>query len=338
MNTFGDLIQYLDIVFFLFDEVESSQIVKLINDKCSKTLKELNLKSCKRNVLNDWDKTFDKINSLTFSIVEGESNRENKKLSQFFPNVVNLHLEYMNRNDWSFVDGQFPKVISPEIIVHLNETANINEHSYIANFFKNNNQINTLRIQDPSPEVLSHAKTLSNLKSLIIDGRFHIYEHFEVDIIHFSSVEKVKIMTHNDNPMLKKLVFDGLQSLTMDVTFNYKPDSDVWSEFFNNQMNWNLKTFTFTVYQLTKDELLTFSEKWPNLEIVVIQTKSQVLNANGIIEFIANSEHLKCLEIGYLIDPIINVLRGKLEAEWDVQFEGWSNKRTVKIIRKYVEC
>lgn len=64
LQNFGKLLSNMIIIFEGISEHDGKQMLKLINDECSKTLQQLELKACKGTMLDQLKKPFTKVSHL----------------------------------------------------------------------------------------------------------------------------------------------------------------------------------------------------------------------------------------------------------------------------------
>lgn len=324
---FGDMIQYLSIDFRGINADESNEIIKIINEKSFKSLKTLKLENCKRDIMTELKKSFDNVNSLTFSIIEGESYEKDIKLGQFFPSVVDLTLSSMKLDGWSFIDGRFSSLTKLIIDDNMENVKQSTENIFIENFFKNNSQINNVKVFDPSSNFMDHVKHLKNIEILVIEAKTASKWRKQSSEIYINNVKNVFIKISDDSQMLSYIIFDNLERLNL-MAYVTTIGNHLWMEFIQSQLSVNLIHFDFSVAILSEREFSKISEKWPNLITAKIECGQQ-RKTDEIIEFIRKKKQLKCLEV--IPEMNLNDLKDKLGDEWNIESESGSTM----LVKKY---
>lgn len=298
---FGDLMEVFHVDFMFIDVNHSDDgkgIIKILNEKCSKSLKYFYLKNCKGNVLNDLTNTFEQVTELTFSIdlVERlELNDKTKKLCQFFSKVERLILSDTKNVHWEFINGKFPSVKYLDMDFHGIQNAGIEID--IANFLRINKHTENLQLTYFNEYVNSEPKG---------------------DLIHFENVKDLNIVLYNGD-VPDNIVFDQLRTLSMVVKSDGK-----WSNFIDNQeINTKLNKFYLFTKHLTPVQFLNIKDKFSNLHYIQVgDTEVSLLSDNDVIKFVKNSKQLKELSIHFKVTKSINFDKKKiekaLESDWIV--------------------
>lgn len=289
--------------------------------KCSETLNNLKLENFKRGILNILESSFVEVTSLTItSHIHNDKLQliaQSKKLGQFFPKVVELQINNLNENDWVII-GQFASMTSVSL---ASIETNFVDVENLAEFFKINQQIETLKLKKPNNQVLDAISTLENLKQVDIDGLF------EKNAIHFDNVEKVTIKTNGGHAMLEKMIFDQLQELSLQIT----DDTSKWVGFMDNHVKSNLFAFTLIIGSLEEKQLIAISEKFPQLDALRIECKSEY-SSDNIIRLVEKSKHLSSLDLKFtMVDSDLQSLPDVLGADRKVQFIPESKSQRIQI-------
>lgn len=337
-SIFGDLIEKLGIDFYEIHEFYGQQVMKSLDSHGFGSLKTLKLEAVRRNSLHELKKTFETVTALNFGLLNSAADKyenENTTLSQLFPSIEELRMNFLKEYDWVLFDGQFPSLTSVRIILGAIQKEIVDDQ-HVLNFFKLNPQINTLRIEEPNRQVLNAAKTLPNLNFVDIAVRFEKDLTFEGDSIQFINVKNVAMKIRNDHQLFGKISFNQVENLALTVDTSQDETNAVnWIEFISHTVHSNVKIFSFYISNLNEKELVTITEKLPHLETVHIECSSNFLDTNGIKQFIEKSKHLNSLDITAELIHFEHITIIDAFTNWAVTFSSKnSNWNRVQMIRK----
>lgn len=163
LNIFGDLIQDFGIDFNEISESDAREIVKLVNEKCSKSLKSFKLERFKQSLIDEFKNAFEVINSLTYSShITNEKVDPNVELSKYFPNVVQLQINDLKKNDWAIL-GRFQSLKSITLKVENQEKENWTD------FLRKNVDVKTFELDAESlseDQFLDISKILTSVETV----------------------------------------------------------------------------------------------------------------------------------------------------------------------------
>lgn len=311
LNTFGDLIENLQVDFYKFDTASEVVIMQLIHNKCSKSLKTLKMENAGIVIFKKWKNSFDGVSLLKISMSSNFVNYKeniNRELSKFFPNIVILEIKNTSFN----IYGSFPRLSSIKM-----DDSNYN----LTDFFTKNQQIESLTLDKPSLKLLGYVKILPKLKFLSIktDKTFVMDTKFEDDAIHFNTVENVIINTFDDHIILEKITFNQISSLTINFV-NSTAVSDKWTEFIERQSK-SLNAFEINTKYVTRDQLLMIPNKCPELSALKISCESK-FNSDDITKLVKTGKHFTVLNLRIdLTDSNLNSFGDSLP-DWSVTVDG----------------
>lgn len=315
LQTFGDLIQLIDISFDDINETEGSEIVRYISENGTNSLTQLNLRNCYAAVLNELKKPFSHVKSSIISTnLTSKLSKSGDKLnlSELFPKLKRFDLKICNANDWDFVGDGFPYLKS--LTVEFPEVMEFDRIDF-ERFFKTSPNINSLSISNSSLMILKAASDfLPNLKCLKIFN--FSTDNYEGDEIQFKNVSSLHMTSTHDNERIpQNLIFTQLQTLTLRLEYDF---TNQWNEFFGNESSKSIEFFDIQANSFTKTQLMVIAENQPNIKWAFVQSKTE-LSAEAIVCFIEKSKRLFSLSYTSLTDiSQQQLLKEKLQNEWSI--------------------
>lgn len=323
LSVFGDLIENISTKFVSIKTSVAVEIVKLLTEKCSKTLKIFELQISKKNLLNEFTEIFPKMTSLSFSADEFEVDPKQKKLHEIFPNVISLEINKTMALNWLLVEGKFSKLTT--FIVTLRDFFDMNgiDETHVTKFLKLNPQITEFGIKNTNLKMLLKAnEILHNLDSLRIKSVSSKYLNYNGKPIQFKSVKNlfINLFETSDKPINppEHIFFENLQSFELNISPNF---NDKWTELISSQINPNITKIKFTPDVLSNKYLQIIPQKLNNLEFVDIRCISKFI-AKDIRSFVENCTHLQKLYMQ--IEMTRNEkfeLEGLLQEKWNITIE-----------------
>lgn len=280
---------HYEIDFQKLNNEEAREIVKHMNDVCSKNLLVLRLNDCTKDYLDELTNPFENVFYLVFSAAFNFN--ANLRLKTIFPNLKSLNVGQTFSSGGKALLGQFPKLTEVEL--------DLSEHDYAetTEFLENNTQIEILKVKMVSQKLLRHASEhLKNLTTLEISLSYESNKFLNDDgdyAIELNTVKDLKIQSIYDG-VLDKIVFDQVDTLHLSVDFKYGN----WIPFIDNQVNRNLKSLTISSIELHLSDFSKIPKRLPYLQDVNITVSSNVkFDAETVITFIQKSKNLQKLEI-----------------------------------------
>lgn len=285
--------------------VDGVNIMKFVNDNSSESLKGLNLTRCRGSVLNELKTAFPAVNSMwiSFDKMKNLSLTEatGQKLSFFFPNIQKFFV--LNPENWSLINGHFPKLIEFSVKAPLDKPNKLDENQVI-DFLKNNTQIDTLEIRSPTLKFLREIAVndiLPHLMSLKLNSIGDDY--YNGDTIHFSKLKELNLRI--------KSVYNGMELIffnfedfkhLMKFSLHVKPElTEKWFTFINRNVNRELCMFALTTDKLANEQLHDILMKLPTLNDISIKSKSK-FTAKNIVDLVERRKFLYNVKFDVLMD------------------------------------
>lgn len=334
LKQYGHLIQKLKIGSKNSLEINLSfreAIIKLIDEKCTKTLIELNLEqNYFPNLLANFTRPFDKLEILTLNSLCIHFSNNHLELGDLFPVLRRLNVIADVLRNTKLKSMKIPSLKHLNIGALSNIYPNV-EKSMTLKIIKANPQIDSLALrgvsakllQDVSNEMAKPGRKLEILQiTNFCDGSEFIDEGFEPKAYQFH-FEHVKIFRISGNFLL--------QSIPSNLTFGdcleefeveSNPNDGKYIDFVEN--NKNLKIFrTIGDDSLTNHDILRLSRA--NLSLIdVTLICGQEIEYKNIIELMENNKQLQKLQLSiidedFYIQELMMKLEKNIKDEWEIE-------------------
>lgn len=278
MKNFGDLIQELslDYSFTAYQKYHYwRETEQAIFKNCSKTLKSIEMKYCRANVMEEIRKSFEKVGKLT--ITSGTIDQNSIQLSKWFPNIQYLVLDSVNIRDPAGIKDRFRALDN----VQLRKLRSINQtlETLVRSFLQSHRQIEKLYIdfnyETISPDFLMFLSTaLENLTILSLH-RVDLSSAAMLQNIHFKWLKDFVLenkILHEINSTIS-ISFDQLNSMEL---YWIHTNDVMWRNFIVQNSNLTRLVFCPSVNseEICADDLLEIVEKLPNLNELEIRARS----------------------------------------------------------------
>lgn len=271
LQTFGNLVHKLKVSFEQIDAAEGREIVKHINEYCANSLTQLELNSCKGNILDDLKSTF--INLKTFVFSSSETNNfqikpHATKLSRLFPNLNSLKLGFTKISHWAIIVGKFPHLNFLDLTPPNKETQNVIDNNLAANLIRKNAHIETLIVNEYTMMLLKNVSDfLPKLQNLTLNMFSKDCLNYDGKPIQFNTVQHLSIQSESYG-LPTEISFTQLQRLNLDVA---RSTDDKWLQFINKQVNKNIDDFEMIAKNLPEKQFLAIPNELTNLKTVVVK-------------------------------------------------------------------
>lgn len=292
LQKFGSFLRAIKINFDGISEHDGTQLLNLMNEKCSKTLQYLTLQECKGSVLNELKTPF-KVTTFTLKTSktgELQFSKNALKLNQLFPHVRILYLFNLKGLEWKFI-GEFDL---KELHLFLPKSKNkfINE-SHIEPFFKPHANINFVRVIFMTLNILQKLSECSpKIDKLALDSFSENYLNVELtksDLIRFNVRELAIFSSHPSDKMHENVIFSQLEAFVMYLGYDLNEN---WMKFIDKQVNKRLNKINIKARNVDREYFLAIANKFPEMKSVNFQTLS-IFVASDIVQF---SERIKNLQ------------------------------------------
>lgn len=317
LNTFGDMVQFINISFNDINVIKGREIGSFIAENAIQSLKELHLINCHESVLDELNRPFPNVTIASFSThsIDAFANANTMKLNQLFPNVKRLNVKIANVNDLQFVGDTFTDLRS--LIVDLPEPRTLSMTD-IEILFKGSSTINTLTIHRSSLKLLRAAsRILVNLNILqLLDFSDDSYQGKPIQ---FKNVYHLHItMTRTNSQIPQQLVFHQLRKLSLSFDSGF---TDQWIQLFSNQVSKSVQVFDIKAMTFTQNQLLKIAQHLPNIKVAAIRSDKKI-SSDTIIRFLDTSKQLFSLQVQCALIDVCErkQLDEQLQHEWDIMY------------------
>lgn len=327
---FGHFIQIIEIDFEGINQDKSLQIMRIVNDYLSASLKMLQLHNCKGNILNGLYAVFPKMNTLKFSssLTYNVKRQPNLQLIEVFPNLQKFYVDHTKQSDWEFFDCNLPYLLHLSVVLPQSKGEDEIDETQIMKFLKQNPQIVRLRIVHSNLKLLKEVseKFKNKLNSLALAYPSQDHFNYEGDSIQFNGVRKFYFESDDVTP--KNIVFDKLEELELVI----KVFTDEWAQFIAN--NTNLNNFYLSADELSTEHFLSIPEKQSNLKrfrfIKTSLTSSLQFGAADILDFLKRSVYLENV---YLVTNLNETEQNRLKKSLP---ENWQIEKQMQLGNKFL--
>lgn len=303
LKNFGKSIKKIAIAYNLIPKDRHIEIGRLVNEHGHGTLEELQLKDFEYWVFQQINKPFTKVQRV---VIKGDTqgfDRHSSSFDQLFPEIRVLDVTHSNGHIYY---QQYPHLTEVNIVERTNDD--------FIQFIDKNQQIETLRLEDTSTNVLkTMSEKLAALKTLefTVPVDLHSYEGPEIQ---FDKVTTVSINDMLHNIRFTKLSFNNLEHLELAVDGNIKNE---WLELLENSKH--LKTLEITSGSFNDATLLGLSDNFKNLIEAKINCDSAV-SAENVATFIATNKGLKAITLEFPVGSVLFAknLNKRLNKEWKI--------------------
>lgn len=314
-----------------FDEMtdkDGKNLLKLINDECSYTLKKLVLQDCKWKLLDELSNKFPDLNILALIGGKTDSNQFPNKtieLSNIFPNVEKLTLAHLNEPEWKYT-GKLKFSLLTELQIVLAKSQNVQhfDESDMINFLELNTYIDRLTIQYMNLRLLQKLSKCSS-KLVKLELRFFADNFLNInlmegDLIRFDVVQELTIRSDQvSDKMHENIVFDQLKELELSLRDEFNEN---WIKFIDKQVNKQLKDITISAKKLNGEHFLAIADKLPNIKSACFHASS-IYVVNDFLQFFERIENLQMLHVvGEMNESEYKLLYQKLpDSNWSVSVD-----------------
>lgn len=167
VKSFGHLITKLSVIFCDSEPEMTNHIVKY----CLKSLKELHLGSWDGNWLNYFHEPFENVRKLSLQ----RTFIYDKFLDRFFPNIKELHLNYIETFNVSFIERSFPFLENLSVNISPYNGSNYLNVIDVGKLLKHNPQIRSIKINNA--RYLDDITVLIDHLNEIVDLNFFSIKH-----------------------------------------------------------------------------------------------------------------------------------------------------------------
>lgn len=295
LRNFGKILFEILIIFEDISEHDGRQMLKLINQECSKTLKQLDLKEYNGSILNELTNQFPRVKTLTLTTSKtGGIQFLDKaiKLSNIFLNVEIFTLNHLKDSEWKFL-GKFPLLYQINLILPKLKNQHNFDESHIEDFLKQNEDIYYIVIDFMTLKILQTiSKCTPNLENLELHyfaQNFINVKLVEGEFIRFDTVKDLTIRSDQVlDKMHENVIFDELDALILylDEDFN-----ENWLTFIEKQVNKHLNEITIEARTVEREHFFAIADKLPNIRRACVHT-STLYKADDFVQFFKRNGNL----------------------------------------------
>lgn len=323
LDYFGEFMEDVWMGFQTNNTDENRKMIKYLNDRCFKSLKRLNLDYCYGDLLDELKNSFVKVTELSFSSEEKEELivNEGQSISKLFPNLKSLRIKHPSESDWEFIDGHLPFLT--ELFWEKEWKKDNISNALMIKFLKKNQQIKIFRMSSAQMTFLRDlSEALPALEMLKIEYFSAYQPNFEdISTIHFNSVKKLSLKTHEMERMIDNCTFNQLDILSLESTEKETKTRSEWLQIISRQINPNLRTLKIKFEKLSLIDLLIIPDKFPYLESVNIECDS-IFSHQDIMKFIKMLNNLSTLTLQFEIEESeMYDLRQTLSQNWSFRID-----------------
>lgn len=298
MQYFGNCVKRIAIV----NEKDNNLTManRLVNEYCSESVKELDLKYISSNALRQYTKPFSAVEKLTCTI--STELDENSTLNQFFPGLQQLALSLMDGVNFNLVDCTLTHLKHLELKVF---SGCEQRRHQIEGLIRKNPQIQSIALDGFHFDLLrTISEVTPNLENLIVS-------HFKIDDhIRFGNVNNFVLISVISD-YLEKLSFSHLNSFEM----VYFDQNEHLSGFFKRHQHLKRLHITDAMFgPVVLDEL---TANLPNLVEVIVEDRE--VSSDSIIRFLNNHQKLMKFQIGREVDADDRELVAIFEKDWHMR-------------------
>lgn len=327
---FGQHILRLRIDYETNETHDAREIIALANKYCSE-LTEFHLRSPVPEVLDDVEKSFENVKTLSLSGMYTKLASKSMNLTDIFPKLQNLSLEHMQVEITDSVLQHFPNLEHFRVSMG---TTDCFYNRHIQPFIQMHPTIRSLTLTLASMELVKFAsENLPNLENLNLDFLKEyprMSEQFQ-----FNSVRSLRLEASH-NLIARLATFKHLQELDLIL---HTVISDQWIEFVKKHSN--LRKLTINDYGMSQLQLSKLTGKLPDLVEASFKLEFDV-TTETVIRFMEENVNLKRFHFSAFYQPQLAKMRfdtfetGIME-NWNMTKTVTGNKASVTVIRKAPE-
>lgn len=323
LRYFGQLIHSLKVKYLTSDMDLQTTVNQLINEQCSRTLKQFDIRSYRNNFFDDFLEPFKNVENVSVRGLFSSFSKEPSCFGELFPSMRNLKIQLAKGQNMDWFNHEFKQLEHVNVDLCYYDPPGCFSEDIMIKFFNKNPQIRSLNISYFTRNLIQHAASeLLNLENLQIK----YYEDDEstesTDEPNGIQFEHLKSFTmkSGSNSMPRNVTFENLVEFRTDAN----PKTCLrWFEFVESQKN--LKKLVLFGRYLEKEEIFRLAAAKPNLVEATIRCKKDV-DYETIAGFIENSKQLKKLVLKFneksiqheSFETILKLLRKNFSVKWTI--------------------
>lgn len=317
LKLFGDMVRFVEISFADLDETNSATLTTTVVENCANSLVELQLKNCFGSILDNLQKPFPNVNVTVFSTHSTNAltiGTNTWKLNRLFPNAKRLSVSITNIDYWKVVGDSFPQL---RVLNVVNPKPTYSAVIDIGSLLNNSRSINSLTLSYSSLALLQTASQALTQLNVLELNEFADDFYTGTDI-NFQNVSTLRIATTIINAQMpEKLSFNGVNSLTLSLGYNF---TDEWLQF-AQKTSQRVEWLTLKTLAINADDLKTIAHEATQLKLASIVSDLK-MPTTEIVSFLEHSPKLQWLDVkSALIDAAErNGLEGLIEKTWLVEY------------------
>lgn len=317
LKLFSDMVRFVELSFADLDETTSATLATAVVENCAKSLVELQLKNCFGSILDKLQNPFPNVNVTVFSTHSTNTltiGTNTWKLNALFPNAKHLSVSITNTDYWKVVGDSFPQL---KVLSVSNPKPAYSAGIDIGSLLNNSLSINSLTLSYSSMALLQTASQVLTQLNVLTLNEFADDFYTGTDI-NFQNVTNLRIATTTNNAQVpEKLSFNGVNSLTLSLGYNFTDDWLQFAKKTSQNVEWlNLKTLG-----INEDELKTIAHDATQLKLATIASDLK-MPTTEIVSFLEHSQKLEWLvvESALITAAERNGLEGWIEKNWVVEY------------------
>lgn len=301
LRCFGDLIERLEITEdevssdweftekFGINQIIHNTIMTYVNDFCAKSLKQFALVMVPKSALNQLKKPFVALETLQlFSCCLAN---DLMSLDELFPNVQHLSLNFNQVEDAMIIQEHWPHLKHFEVNI---DRWNI-QQQHVEEMLRLNPKLQSLKISSGwDADVLkSVSKFLQFIELLEIGNHFGGFVGFDGDIIHFTTLKRLKISLIATEPgplCTLPLSFQQLEELSLETNYEL---GDSFFEFLRQNPTIRKLEVPALDHQKRNSEVERFEYSKEIANLTELYLNRFTFNADTAIDFISECKLLK---------------------------------------------
>lgn len=299
LRCFGDLIGKLEITEeevssdweftekFGINQIIHNAIMTYVNDFCSKSLKQFALVMVPKSALNQLKKPFVALETLQlFSCC---LSKNLLSLDVLFPNLQNLSLNFNKVDDATIIQEHWPHLKLFEVNI---DRWNI-QQKHVEEMLRVNPKLQSLKISSGwDADILkSVSKFLQFIECLEIGNHFGGFTGFDGDVIHFTTLKRLKMSLIGTEPgpmCTLPLSFQQLEELSIET--NYELDETFFAFLRKNP---TIKKLDIPALRTPILQVERFKSSKEFVNLTELYSNRFTFNADTAIDFISECKSLK---------------------------------------------
>lgn len=294
LKNFGFLLTNLHVNGNHFDQNQTVEIYKSINDHCWEQLKSVEVNKVFINPFREWSNLFGAVTDLTMRNIE---TTDDLKINETFENLRNLEIYVYNTDNLAFIAFKFPNLAHFKLRSHQI----LRESSYLTTFFEENTQLLSLDLGsfENFRFLRSIQEKLTNLEKLTLlsPPRDFFTPENCAETLHFSNIQEFALTINPREHLTPECIpftFETLKKVEI-IT----PElSQQWMEFIQQFKGLNHISLPETV--LSFDQLKMIVDVFPEIKEIELQWSIRQIGIQpreGIIKFMLESTKVKRITI-----------------------------------------